>query len=74
MTKNPILKFNTFDEVFGRLLKSKKNREIYESELARLHLIRQIRELRRSKKLTENFCGKGRYASISDSTSRNRST
>ena len=53
MTKDPILKFNTFDEVFGKLLKSKKNREIYESEMARLHLIRQIRELRRSKKLTQ---------------------
>jgi len=53
MKKDQILKFNTFDEVFGKLLKSKKNRAIYEGELTRLRLIRQIRELRRSKKLTQ---------------------
>jgi DNA-binding XRE family transcriptional regulator len=53
MSKTQILKFNTFDEVFGKLLKSKKNREIYETELTRLHLIRQIRELRKSKRLSQ---------------------
>lgn len=53
MKKNQILKFHTFDEVFGDLLKSKKNRERFEMEMARLRLIRQIRELRRSKRLTQ---------------------
>ena len=53
MKKEQVLKFNNFDEVFGELLKDKKNREKYDAEMARLRLIRQIRELRRSKKLTQ---------------------
>ncbi len=53
MKKDKILKFNTFDEVFGKLLKKKKYHEMFETEMARRHLIRQIRELRRSKKLTQ---------------------
>jgi len=53
MKKDQTLKFNTFDEVFGDLFKSKKNREKFEEEMARRNLIRQIRELRRSKKLTQ---------------------
>lgn len=53
MKKIQKLKFYTFDEVFGNLLKSKKNREIYEAKLGRLRLIRQIRELRHSKRLTQ---------------------
>ena len=53
MKKDQTLKFNTFDEVFGKLLNKKKYREIYEAEMARRRLIRQIRELRRSKKLTQ---------------------
>ncbi|MFA6404643.1 MAG: helix-turn-helix transcriptional regulator [Candidatus Paceibacterota bacterium] len=54
MKKNQvILKFNTFDEVFGKLLRSNKYRDIFDVRLARLRLIRQIRELRRSKKLTQ---------------------
>ncbi len=53
MKKEQTLKFNTFDEVFGDLLKSKVNREKFEFGVARLQMIRQIRELRRSKKLTQ---------------------
>ena len=53
MKKDQPLKFHTFDKVFGKLLKSKHNREIFETGVARLRLIRQIRELRRSKKLTQ---------------------
>lgn len=53
------LKFHTFDEVFGKVLKSKKNREVFDAEVARLRLIRQIRELRLSKKWTQrNFAAK----------------
>lgn len=53
------LKFNTSDEVFGKLLESKKNREVFDVEVARLRLIRQIRELRLSKKWTQrNFAMK----------------
>lgn len=47
------LKFNTSDEVFGHLLKSKRDQDVFDAELARLRLIRQIRELRLSKKLTQ---------------------
>jgi len=51
--KNKPLKFYSYEQVFGKLLKSEKNRKIYEAEMGRLRLIRQIRELRQSKKLTQ---------------------
>lgn len=53
MIKLGKLKLYTDKEVFGDLLKKKKNRDIYNTERARLNLIRQIKELRRKKRLTQ---------------------
>ena len=53
MIKNTNLKFYTFEQTFGDLLKKSANHEKFEAEMARLRLISQIRELRRSKKLTQ---------------------
>ena len=47
------LKFYSFEETFRKQMKSRSFREGYRRELARLRLIRQIRELRQSKKLTQ---------------------
>jgi DNA-binding XRE family transcriptional regulator len=47
------LAFYSFDDMLKKEMRSKTFREGYANELARLHLIRQIRELRRSKKLTQ---------------------
>ncbi|MDE1975169.1 MAG: helix-turn-helix transcriptional regulator [Patescibacteria group bacterium] len=52
------LEFHTFEQVFGKLLKSKGNREKFDAEMARRRLVFQIRELRRSKKLTQRTFAK----------------
>ena len=51
--KNKKLKLYSFDEMFKKELRSKTFADRYHKELSRLHLIRQIRELRRSKRLTQ---------------------
>lgn len=53
MKKPQSLRFHTFGEVFGKLLKSEKNRKIFEEEVARLKLARQIRESRLKRHLTQ---------------------
>lgn len=47
------LVFYDFDDMLKKALKSPTFRDGYNKELTRLQLIRQIRELRRSKKLTQ---------------------
>lgn len=47
------LKAYSFDNVFGKDLKSDKFREVYFRELVHLRLARQIREMRTAKKLTQ---------------------
>ena len=43
----------SFEEVFHKMLSSKESRARYEEELGRLRLVRQIREMRAKKKLTQ---------------------
>ena len=50
-TKN--IKTYSFNEVFGKKLKSKKFQEAYNEELARLKIAHQIKEMRLKKKLTQ---------------------
>jgi DNA-binding XRE family transcriptional regulator len=52
-TEEGDLVFYSFDDMLKRQLRSKKFRQGYYNELTRLELIRQIRELRRSKRLTQ---------------------
>lgn len=50
--------FYTHDEVFKDRMKSKKFERAYQEEIARLNLVRQIRELRLAKKLTQKAVAK----------------
>lgn len=53
------LVFHTHEEVFGKLKdQSKEYRRTYNEEISRLTLIRQIRELRLAKKLTQKAVAK----------------
>jgi DNA-binding XRE family transcriptional regulator len=47
------LKFYTFEETFAKMLRSPKFRKGYEEEMARLRLVRQIRETRIAKKMSQ---------------------
>lgn len=47
------LKVYTFEQVFSKMLKSKKRRKIYEEELARRRLAYQIKLTRQAKKLSQ---------------------
>ncbi|MDO8492413.1 MAG: helix-turn-helix transcriptional regulator [bacterium] len=47
------IKTYSFNEVFKKNLKSKKFREAYNEELARLNISQQIREMRHKQKLTQ---------------------
>jgi DNA-binding XRE family transcriptional regulator len=47
------LKFYTFEETFAKMLRSTKFRKGYEEEMARLRLVRQIREIRMAKKMSQ---------------------
>ena len=53
MKKIKGLKFYTVDEVFGKYRKSATYRRAYDEEMARLRLVRQVREMRISKKMTQ---------------------
>ena len=49
----------THEEVFGKLEnQTKEYRKAYEEEMTRLNLVRQIRELRLKKKLTQKMVAK----------------
>lgn len=48
-----ILKFYTAEEVFEKDMESESFRQAYGEELARLHIVGQIKELRAKKKLTQ---------------------
>ncbi|MDO8593962.1 MAG: helix-turn-helix transcriptional regulator [bacterium] len=51
--------FHTHEEVFGKLKnQSKEYQKAYKEEGARLNLVRQIRELRLKKKLTQKMVAK----------------
>lgn len=51
--------FHTHEEVFGKLRdQSKEYQRAYKEEIARLNLVRQIRELRLAKKLTQKTVAK----------------
>ncbi len=51
--------FHTQEEVFGKLSEqSKEYQRAYKEEIARLNLVRQIRELRLAKKLTQKAVAK----------------
>lgn len=53
------LVFHTHEEVFGKLKdQSEKYQRAYKEEIARLNLVRQIRELRLKKKLTQKMVAK----------------
>lgn len=47
------IKTYSFQEVFSKALKSKESRMEYEEELARLRLVRQIREIREKGNITQ---------------------
>lgn len=48
-----LFKTYSFNNVFGKDLKSEKFKKVYYRELVRLRLARQIREMRAAKKLTQ---------------------
>jgi len=48
----------SFDDMLKERLKSSKFRKAYEQELARLHLVRQVREARVEKNLTQKQVAK----------------
>jgi DNA-binding XRE family transcriptional regulator len=48
----------SFDDMLKKDLKSPKFRKAYEEELARLHLVRDIRKARMAKKLTQKQMAK----------------
>ncbi len=51
--------FHTHEEVFGKLrAQSKAYQRAYKEEITRLNLVRQIRELRLAKKLTQKAVAK----------------
>ena len=50
---NRKLKFLTSDEVFSKHTRSKKFREGYHEENARLALVKQVKELRKGEKITQ---------------------
>lgn len=51
--------FHTHEEVFGKLKdQSKEYQRLYKEEIARLNLVRQIREIRIAKKLTQKAVAK----------------
>lgn len=50
--------FYSHDEILKERLKSEEFRKAYEEEIARLNLVRQIRELRLKKKLTQKTVAK----------------
>jgi DNA-binding XRE family transcriptional regulator len=52
------LKAYNFDDILKEELKSPKFRKAYEEELARLYLVREIRETRKAKKLTQKDMAK----------------
>lgn len=47
--------FYSFDEVFGKLLKSERNHKIFDEEVARLRLARKVREMRLASKFTQKI-------------------
>ena len=48
-------KFYNFNEVFGRALKSEKNRKVFNEEVVRLKMARQIRAMRLARKFTQKI-------------------
>jgi DNA-binding XRE family transcriptional regulator len=58
MKKIGNLKFYTLEEMLEKSLRSKTFRKAYEEELARVKLVRQIRETRIAKKLTQKEVAK----------------
>lgn len=52
------LVFYDFDDILKKQMRSKVFRKAYEEEIARLNLVRQIRELRLKKRLTQKAVAK----------------
>jgi len=52
------LLFHDSDDILKKEMKSKVFRKAYEEEIARLNLVRQIREIRLKKKLTQKAVAK----------------
>jgi len=55
---NQILKFYTLDETFKKVSKSKEFLTAYNEEVARLQLVRQVREMRIKSSLTQKALAK----------------
>ena len=53
MKQEKKLKFITFDDFLKKQLKSKAFRKAYDEEHARLRMVKQIRDIRKAKRLTQ---------------------
>jgi len=51
--KQQNIEWHSFDEVFGKISKKKEFRRVYDEEIVRLRLARQIRDVRTANQMTQ---------------------